>query len=102
MRHDSVSGDKKADGGEDYRGEPPRLIPGGLFEGGLEFCVAGFESGVAGLKFRVAALDNGGKVFVHSGLHEFGLGGGGGFNGAGQGGGLRFGEAYLFQLFRDG
>ena len=95
MRYDSVKCDKKADGGEDDRREPPGLIPGGLFDGSLEFRVAGLE-------FGVAALDNGGKVFVHSGLHEFGLGGGGGLNGAGQGGGLRVGKSYLFQLFRDG
>ena len=81
MRHDSVKSDKKADGGKDDRCEPPRLIPSGLFDGGLEFCVAGLESSVAALEFGVAALDDGGKVFVHSGLHEFGLGDGGGLNG---------------------
>ena len=39
---------------------------------------------------------------LFAGLREFGLGGGGGFNGAGQRRGLDFGKAYLFQLFRDG
>jgi hypothetical protein len=53
-------------------------------------------------KARVATFDNGFEVFVHSGLHEFGLGGGGGLNGAGQGGGFMFRKSLPLSAFRDG
>ena len=42
-----------------------------------------FKARVAAFNCSGVAFDDGFKVFVHSGLHEFGLGDGGGLNGAG-------------------
>jgi hypothetical protein len=91
MQCDAVERDHETDGGEHDGRDPAGLFPDSLF-----------KARVAAFKFRVAALDTGFEGFVHSGLHKFGLGGCGGFNSAGQRRGLDFGEAGLFQLFRDG
>jgi hypothetical protein len=84
---DAVERDHETDGGEHDGRDPADLFPDSLF-----------KARVAAFKFRVAAFDNGFEVFVHSGLHEFGLGGGG-LNGAGQGGGFMFRKSLPLSAF---
>jgi hypothetical protein len=57
VRDDSVSRDYETDGGENDRHDPAGLFPDSLFKAG------------------VGAFDDGSEVFVHTGLHEFGLSG---------------------------
>jgi hypothetical protein len=82
MQCDAKKGDQETHGGENDGSEPSGLVPGCLLYGDLEFRVAGFESGIRLcvdlFKLRVATFDDGGEVFIYSGLHESGLGGGGG------------------------
>src|ERR1700722_19064829 len=72
MQCDAVERDQETKGGEHDGRDPPSLFPDSLFKAG------------------VGAFDDGFEIFVHSGLREFGLGGGVDLNGADPGGGFMF------------